>query len=51
MESPQSTVIFGQRGVSRKNKDYFSIRVLNYVLGGGGFQSRLYRKSKRKRVV
>ena len=48
MESPQSTVIFGQRGVSRKNKDYFSIRVLNYVLGGGGFQSRLYKEVREK---
>ena len=35
METPQSTVIFGQRGVSRKDKDYFSVRVLNYILGGG----------------
>ena len=48
MEFPQSTVIFGQRGVSRKNKDYFSIRVLNYVLGGGGFQSRLYKEVREK---
>ena len=43
MESPQSTVIFGQRGVSRKENDYFSVRILNYILGGGGFQSRLYK--------
>ena len=48
MESPQSTVIFGQRGVSRNDKDYFSIRVLNYVLGGGGFQSRLYKEVREK---
>ncbi len=44
METPQSTVIFGQRGISRKDQDYFAIRVLNYVLGGGGFQSRLYKE-------
>ena len=48
METPQSTVIFGQRGVSRKDKDYFSVRVLNYILGGGGFQSRLYKEVREK---
>ena len=48
METPQSTVIFGQRGVNRNEKDYFAVRVLNYVLGGGGFQSRLYKEIREK---
>ena len=48
MESPQSTVIFGQRGVSRKEENYFAARILNYILGGGGFQSRLYKEVREK---
>jgi zinc protease len=48
METPQSTIVFGQRGFGRKNKDYFAARVLNYVLGGGGFQSRLYKEVREK---
>ena len=48
METPQSTIVFGQRGLGRKNKDYFAARVLNYVLGGGGFQSRLYKEVREK---
>ena len=48
MESPQSTVIFGQRGVSRKEENYFAVRILNYILGGGGFQSCLYKEVREK---
>lgn len=48
METPQATIVFGQRGFGRKNKDYFAARVLNYVLGGGGFQSRLYKEIREK---
>jgi len=49
METPQTTVVFGQKGVSRKNKDYFAARIINYVLGGGGFQSRLYKEIREKK--
>ena len=48
METPQSTVVFGQRGLGRKNPDYFKARIVNYVLGGGGFQSRLYKEIREK---
>ena len=51
MESPQSTVIFGQRGVSRKEENYFAVRILNYILGGGGFQSRLYKEVREKEWI
>ena len=44
MKTPQTTVVFGQKGLGRKNKEYFAARVINYVLGGGGFQSRLYKE-------
>ena len=44
MKTPQTTVVFGQKGLGRKDKQYFAARVINYVLGGGGFQSRLYKE-------
>tara|TARA_X000001036_G_scaffold163691_1_gene155363 strand:+ start:156 stop:1460 length:1305 start_codon:yes stop_codon:yes gene_type:complete len=48
METPQSIVVFGQRGLGRKDPDYFKARIVNYVLGGGGFQSRLYKEIREK---
>ncbi len=44
MKNPQTTVVFGQKGLGRKDKEYFAARIINYVLGGGGFQSRLYKE-------
>jgi len=49
IETPQSSVVFGHPGISRNNKDYFSFRIANYVLGGGGFQSRLYKEIREKK--
>ena len=37
----QANIILGQRGVARDNPDYYSLTVANYILGGGGFSSRL----------
>jgi zinc protease len=37
----QANIILGQRGVARDNPDYYAITVMNYILGGGGFSSRL----------
>ncbi len=37
----QATVILGHIGVSRDNPDYYALSVMNYILGGGGFASRL----------
>ena len=48
IDTPQTTVVFGQRGLSRNNKDYFSARIANYILGGGGFQSRLYKEIRER---
>ena len=49
MQIPQSVVMFGQRGVKRKSPDYYAAYVLNYILGGGGFSSRLYQEVREKR--
>ncbi len=46
---PQSVVIFGQRGIKRDDPDFYTAHVMNYVLGGGGFNSRLYDEIREKR--
>ncbi len=37
----QANVILGQLGVARDNPDYYALTVMNFILGGGGFTSRL----------
>ncbi len=37
----QATVILGHVGIDRANSDYYAIQVMNYILGGGGFSSRM----------
>jgi len=46
---PQSVVVFGGQGVSRDDPDYYTAYVLNYILGGGGFESRLTEQIREKR--
>lgn len=48
MQTPQTSVVFGHPGVSRKDEVFFALRIANYVLGGGGFQSRLYKNIREK---
>lgn len=37
----QANIILGHIGIRRDNPDYYAISVMNYILGGGGFSSRL----------
>lgn len=37
----QASIVIGHRGVARSAPDFEAIEVMNYVLGGGGFSSRL----------
>ncbi len=37
----QANIILGNLGISRDNPDYYAVSVMNYILGGGGFASRL----------
>jgi zinc protease len=37
----QSTIVLGHTGISRANPDYYAVTVMNYILGAGGFSSRL----------
>jgi len=46
---PQATVLFAQPGLKRSDKDFFAAYLMNYVLGGGGFSSRLMTELREKR--
>ena len=45
----QANIILGHAGVSRENPDYYALNVMNYILGGGGFASRLTEEIRNKR--
>jgi zinc protease len=47
--SAQSHVLVGALGMARNDPDYFALFVGNYVLGGGGFDSRLLKEVRDKR--
>ena len=49
MNVPQSVARFGSPGVGRKDKDFMAAFVLNHILGGGGFSSRLMEEVREKR--
>lgn len=49
MDVPQSVAQFGHRGIARKDDDFISAYVLNYIIGGGGFSSRLMEEVREKR--
>ena len=37
----QANILLGHLGIERANPDYYALVVMNYILGGGGFSSRL----------
>jgi zinc protease len=37
----QANVLLGHPGIARSHPDYYAVLVMNYILGGGGFGSRL----------
>ncbi|MGJ8545693.1 MAG: M16 family metallopeptidase [Sulfitobacter sp.] len=47
--TPQSVAIFGQKGLGVDDPDYFAAILLNQVLGGGSFESRLMTEVREKR--
>jgi zinc protease len=49
MAIPQSVVTFGRAGIDRQDPDYYAAYVANYILGGGGFSSRLTEEVREKR--
>jgi len=46
---PQTSILIGDLGLSKENPDQYAVRVLNYILGGGGFNSRMMREIRSNR--
>jgi zinc protease len=49
MDLPQSVVAFGMGAIPQRDPDYMAAFVLNHILGGGGFSSRLMEEVRVKR--
>jgi zinc protease len=48
-DSAQAHVLIGQPGYQRADPDHFALNIGNYILGGGGFVSRLTEEVREKR--
>lgn len=46
---PQTTIVIGDLGLTKDHPDQYAARVLNYILGGGGFNSRMMREIRSNR--
>ncbi|MEE2981074.1 MAG: pitrilysin family protein [Pseudomonadota bacterium] len=46
---PQSIALFGGAGLERHDPDYYAAYIMNYILGGSGFTSRLTEEVRNKR--
>jgi zinc protease len=44
----QANLYMGSNGIARSNPDYYKLEVMNYILGGGGFASRLMKVVRSK---
>ena len=49
LDVPQAVVDFGGPGIARKDPDFMTAYVVNHILGGGAFSSRLYQEVREKR--
>lgn len=49
LDVPQTVITFGGAGLKRADPDFIPAFVLNHILGGGSFTSRLYREVREKR--
>jgi zinc protease len=48
-DTPQSVAIFAQPGMERDHPDFFAAYIINQILGGGSFESRLMTEVREKR--
>ena len=46
---PQAVVNFGGQGIARHDPDFMAAYIVNHILGGGSFSSRLYKEVREKR--
>ena len=49
VDVPQAVVTFGGNGIERSDPDFMAAYIVNHILGGGSFSSRLYREVREKR--
>jgi zinc protease len=49
LDVPQSVVLAGGAGIARKDPDFMAAYIVNHILGGGSFSSRLYREVRETR--
>jgi len=49
LDVPQTVVNFGAGGPLRADPDFMAAYIVNHILGGGSFSSRLYREVREKR--
>jgi len=48
-ELTQANIVVGHVGYPRRSPDHYALSVLNYILGGGGFTSRLVHRIREER--
>jgi zinc protease len=48
-DTPQTVAVFGAPGIKRDDAEWYAATVMNYILGGGGFSSRLTEEVREKR--
>jgi zinc protease len=49
LDVPQAVVAFGGQGLARHDPDFMAGYIVNHILGGGTFSSRLYKEVREKR--
>ena len=49
VDVPQAVVNFGGQGIARHDPDFMAAYIVNHILGGGSFSSRLYQEVREKR--
>lgn len=49
LDIPQSVILFGQPGIARDDPDFIPAFLMDHILGGGGFGSRLTTEMREKR--
>jgi zinc protease len=49
LKVPQAVLNFGGTGIARKDPDFITAFIVNHIMGGGTFSSRLYREVREKR--
>ena len=49
LDIPQSSIRYGAQGLQQSDPDFVTASVINHILGGGVFSSRLFREVREKR--